>query len=136
MGTGYALTFAGVALGSISSSLIMNLVVGGGSTRMERIRTVGDPTKAGTAYPLDNQSRPMVVTIAGKPGAKTVYNTVDAARRAHTKDTFTGTDVEGTTYVGAGYISDVGDLSLGTDAHASFTITIEPETEWAITPGA
>jgi hypothetical protein len=75
----------------------------------------------------------MVLTIAGKPGAATVYNTMNAARRAHTKDTFTASDVEGTTYVGAGYISDVGDKPLGTDAHATFAVTIEPETEWTIT---
>lgn len=129
--TGYGLTLAGVSLGSLTG--IKKITGGGLELQMDEIKTVSDLNRVGMSIPVGAKGKPLQITFDWN---KTVYSTLHAATLARTKDTFTLTDDESSTDVGAGYVNDPGERSLGTDGHEEFTATLTPETYWAFTPGA
>lgn len=129
--TGYGATLIGAALGSITG--IKNMEVGGVTVTFERLRTVADAKKCGTQIPIDWTQGPITLTLDWN---KTVYNTLAAAAKAHTKDTFTATDVEASVRVGAGYVAEVGAVPDDPSRLSEFTVSLEPETDWSFTPGA
>jgi hypothetical protein len=131
--TGYGLTFSGAAIGSIASTLIKRITVGAPALRTERIRTVGDTYRAGTAVPLDFTDGKMTLVYDWN---KTVHNTLRAACRDRTKDTLTFTDSEGSTWVGAGYVETPGEVPDDTQTPTECTAVFEPETVWVLTPAA
>jgi hypothetical protein len=129
--TGYGLTLAGASTGSITG--IKSISIAGLTVASDEIATVGDTNRVVENLPLGVREGPMTVTIKY---VKALYATLRTAALALASEVWTLTDVESSTHVGSGFISGVGEKTLGTDGHATFTLTITPATKWVFTAGA
>jgi len=91
------------------------------------------PTRVAEHVPLGVLEQPISIDFVYEP---TLWSALNGAALAQTEDTFTLTDVEGSTHVGLGRVETCGDMRLGSDASAQFTVTLMPTTAWEFTPVA
>lgn len=125
---GYGLTLAGSTTGSITG--IEGISIGGIELEFDEIATVADTNRVVESLPGKVREGDMTVTIAY---AKTLYGACRTAVLSQTLNTWTLTDSGGSTHVGAGYVKNVGGKNLDTNGHATFTLTIRPQTKWVFT---
>lgn len=126
--SGYDLTLVGASLGSFAG--VNTVSVGGVEVDVAEYLAVDDTDYVPEKLPMAVREQPMEVTIKY---AKTLYNTLRDAALGKTLDTFTLTDSESSTHVGAGWVTKCGPVNLGTTDISEFTVTITPQTKWAFT---
>jgi len=142
VGTGWLTAMAGRRIQLDADATPHTILSVGGATAITLSAVYSDTGGAG-AYtifpsriienlPLGVREQPIEVDLVY---VKTLYNTLRNAALAQTEDAFTLTDVEGSTHVGDGIVSKCGDVNLGSDAHAQFTVTLTPITSWVFTAG-
>jgi hypothetical protein len=90
------------------------------------------PSRIVENLPLRVREGPVQITFKYD---KTVYDTLRDAALGQTEDEFTLTDVEGSTDVGDAVVTACGEMTLGSDGHAQFTVTLTPLTAWTFTEG-
>lgn len=98
---------------------------------LERLRSAGDANDAGTALYNDYSDGPVRVTFRENV---TLRNALIAKAKAGTTDTFTFNKTGRNKYSGAGFVQEVGEVSI-VDNEPEFTVTFEPETEWTVAVG-
>lgn len=128
--SGYDLTLVGASLGSFAGA--GSVVVGGLEVDVAEYACVDDTDDVPEKLPLAVREQPMEVTFKY---AKALYDTLRDAAKAKTNDTFTLTDSDSSTHVGAGWVTKVGPLNLSTDGISEFTVTLTPQTTWTFTAG-
>lgn len=128
--TGYSLTLVGSTSGAMAG--VKNVSVGGLELDFDEIATVSDTNRVVENLPTKVREQAMEVTFKY---TKAIYNTLRTALLAQTSETWTLTDSESSTEAGTGYVRRVGGKVLGTDGHAEFTASIQPQTKWTFTAG-
>lgn len=61
---------------------------------------------------------------------KTIYDALQTNQEAHVGDDWTGTDADGNTRIGHGFITNIGDVVNGPDDILIFALEITPDTVW------
>lgn len=64
---------------------------------------------------------------------KAVYETLKTNAEADDGDTWTLTDVDGNTWVGDGFISELGEVGNNPDSENTYTLAITPDDGWTYT---
>ena len=91
------------------------------------------PDRVVENLPLGVREAPIEVDLVYNAA---LWSAINAAALARTEDTFTLTDAQSSTHVGLGRVTRCGDLTLGADGHAQFSVSLQPTTCWAFTPSA
>lgn len=108
---------------------IKGVSIGAETVNFDREYLAEDTTLCGTAYPLTNT--PAQITLTLKWNA-TVYKVFKDAAQAQTKEVGLSITKTGMgTWSGACYVQSVGERQVGSDKMPEFTVTLEPETQWA-----
>jgi hypothetical protein len=126
--SGYGLTLSGSTSGSLTG--IKSVAFGKLKISFDQVKTVADVNRVLENVPLGVEEEPMVVTFKDNP---VVEAALRDAVKGQTLETWTFTDSEGSTRIGAGYTEDVGGHTFGTDGTPEFSATIRPQRSWALT---
>jgi hypothetical protein len=127
--SGYALTLTGGTTGALAGD-IQDVTVGGISVDFSEVKQVSDTNRIPENLPLTVREAPMEVTMTYD---ETLYNTLRTNLIALTEETWTLTGSDSSTHVGTGFIAAVSGLSMNTDGHAVYTVTLQPKTSWSFT---
>jgi hypothetical protein len=123
----YDWTVSGAILGGLTG--IKSVSIGAESTNFDREYLAEDTGQSGKAYPLTNTPGQATVTLKWNA---TTYDALKNAAQAQTKETTLTIAKTGVgTWTGACYVQSVGERQVGVDKMPEFTVTFEPETQWA-----
>jgi hypothetical protein len=126
--SGYSLTLVGSTTGAITG--VESVAIGGITVATDEIATVADTNRVVENLPLGVREGPMTVAIAY---VKTLHATLRTNLLTIASETWTLTDGGASTHVGTGFITGVSDLTYSVDGHATYTLTLTPQTKWAFT---
>lgn len=124
--SGYSLTLIGGSTGALTTE-VQDVTVGGLSVDFSEVKQVDDTNRIPTNLPLTVREAPMEITMTYN---STIYNTLRTNLTALTSETWTLAGSDSFDHEGTGYISAVSGLSLNTDGHAVYTVTLQPTTSW------
>ena len=123
---GFGATLEGVSVGAITE--LKNVAVGGRSIAVVSyniLSTRNTQNKEGAVT-----QGPITAEVVFD---KAVYEALETSSIAAAGDTWTLTDPDGNTWVGSGFITNLGDVSNGPDAENTYALEITPDDIWTYT---
>lgn len=127
--TGSGTTLSGSTLGSVTG--VQSISIGGLTLGIAELIELGQTNRIPEGVPTIPRESPLELTVTY---AKTIYDTCRDQLIARTEDTFTLTDSESSTHVGAGFVTGVSGPSQEAESVDTFTITLTPKFSWTFTP--
>lgn len=127
----YGGTLVGASTGALTP--LVDVTIGGLKLGMIAAAAAGDVDRIATSHPGAVVEAPMTATLLED---KTVLAACRTKLLARTKENWTHTDDDGSTWAGNGYISGVSNVRHTLTGESQYDVEITPETKWTFTPGA
>jgi len=127
--------YGGTLVGAVTGALtpLIDVTIGGLKINMITAAAAADVDRIATSLPGAVVEGVMTATL--KPD-KTVLAACRTKLLARTKESWTFTDEDASTFVGNGYISGVSNVRHSLTGESTYEVEITPETKWTFTPGA
>lgn len=126
--TGFGATLVGSTTGAISD--LKEVTVGGYTIAVISHNTLGSANRLGSNKRGGVTRGNIVATVEFD---KTVYASLELAALTEANESWTLTDQEGNTWVGDGFLNDLGEVGNAQDSENTHTLEITPATDWAYT---
>jgi len=126
--------YGGTLVGAVTGALspLVDVTIGGLKLSMIAKAAAGDVDRIATSFPGAVVEGPMTATLSED---KTVLAACRTKLLARTKENWTHTDDDGSTWAGNGYISGVSNVRHTLAGESQYDVEITPETKWVFTPG-
>jgi hypothetical protein len=127
--------YGGTLVGAVTGALtpLVEVTLGGLKLGMIAAAAAGDVDRIATNFPLGVVEGPITATLLED---KTVLAACRAKLLARTKENWTFTDEDTSTFVGSGYISGVSNVRHSLTGESQYDVEITPETKWTFTAGS
>lgn len=120
---GFGATLSGASVGAVTG--LRELAVGGRAINVITHTTLD--SRHAKHKEGGHDDGPITATIEYD---KTLYDALQTNSEAHAGDTWTYTDADGNTWIGSGFISNLGEITSGADDVNVFALEITPDTVW------
>lgn len=124
--SGFDATLSGVSVGSVTGLLSLSF----GARTVNTITYTTLDSRAAKHKEGGYEDGPLVAEIVYD---KTLYDALQDNQEAHVGDTWTGTDADGDTFAGSGYITGIGEVVSNADNILVHSLEITPDTVWTHT---